>query len=63
LLLQAIQRCIRSELAGCTCLTIAHRLHTIMDADRILLMEKGEVGEYDTPAALATKPGELSPAG
>ncbi|RLN87100.1 hypothetical protein BBJ28_00022786, partial [Nothophytophthora sp. Chile5] len=47
-----IQRSIREEFRECTCLTIAHRINTILDADRILVMERGGVGEFDTPQAL-----------
>eukprot|EP01127_Copromyxa_protea_P023166 TRINITY_DN8609_c0_g1_i1.p1 TRINITY_DN8609_c0_g1~~TRINITY_DN8609_c0_g1_i1.p1 ORF type:complete len:1677 (-),score=373.81 TRINITY_DN8609_c0_g1_i1:59-4801(-) len=47
-----IQETIRSSFSECTVLTIAHRLHTIIDSDRILMMDKGEVIEFDTPHAL-----------
>ncbi|KAM7300280.1 putative multidrug resistance protein [Ixodes scapularis] len=47
-----IQQTIRKEFTGCTVLTIAHRLNTIMDYDRILVLEQGRVAEFDTPSNL-----------
>ncbi|KAJ2005521.1 hypothetical protein H4R26_001903 [Coemansia thaxteri] len=47
-----MQAVIRREFVDCTVLTIAHRLNTIMDSDRVLVMDQGEFAEFDTPANL-----------
>ncbi|KAL6254634.1 hypothetical protein P5V15_013941 [Pogonomyrmex californicus] len=47
-----IQRTIRKKFATCTMLTVAHRLNTIMDSDKVLVMDKGHMAEYDHPHLL-----------
>ncbi|XP_065349429.1 probable multidrug resistance-associated protein lethal(2)03659 [Cloeon dipterum] len=47
-----IQTTIRKKFANCTVFTIAHRLHTIMDSDRVLVMDLGRAAELAAPAEL-----------
>ncbi|XP_060582248.1 ATP-binding cassette sub-family C member 4-like isoform X3 [Ruditapes philippinarum] len=47
-----IQQTIREKFSKCTVLTIAHRLHTIMDSDRLLVLDDGKVVEFDVPYKL-----------
>ncbi|XP_071872524.1 ATP-binding cassette sub-family C member 4 isoform X1 [Bombus fervidus] len=47
-----IQHTIRKKFAKCTVLTIAHRLNTIMDSNKVLVMDKGRMAEYDHPYIL-----------
>jgi ABC-type multidrug transport system fused ATPase/permease subunit len=51
-----IQNVIRENFQDCTVITIAHRLHTIMDCDRVLVLDHGQVAEYDTPQKLCADP-------
>lgn len=53
-----LQATLRSPLfANRTIITVAHRINTILDSDRVVVLEKGEVVEFDTPQALINQKG------
>ena len=54
---KVMQRIIRQEFKEHTILTVAHRLETIMDSDRVLVLEKGQVLEFGSPEELLKKEG------
>ncbi|PFH48697.1 hypothetical protein AMATHDRAFT_5550 [Amanita thiersii Skay4041] len=53
---ELIGKTIRHEFADSTILTIAHRLRTVIDYDRIMLLDQGRVAEFDRPAVLLSNP-------
>ena len=49
-----IQKTIKELFKCCTILTVAHRLLTIADYDKVLVMERGHLVEFDEPFLLLT---------
>ncbi|XP_047329889.1 ABC transporter C family member 8 [Impatiens glandulifera] len=47
-----IQRIIRQEFSKCTVITIAHRVPTIVDSDKVMVLSFGKLVEYDEPSKL-----------
>ena len=55
---QMLQGTLRSNMfKDRTIITIAHRINTILDSDRIVVLDHGNVAEFDTPAALVRQKG------
>lgn len=52
-----IQGVMRTEFVNATCITVAHRLNTIMESDLILVMDDGCAAEFDSPKKLLERGG------
>ncbi|GMY16908.1 ABC transporter C family member 14-like [Fagus crenata] len=51
-----IQKIIREDFAACTIISIAHRIPTVMDCDRVLVIDAGRAKEFDRPSRLLEWP-------
>ncbi|KAF7017979.1 hypothetical protein CFC21_031330 [Triticum aestivum] len=47
-----IQQTLKQQFAECTVITIAHRITSVLDSERVILLDNGEIVEYDSPAKL-----------
>ncbi|KAF9434303.1 Multidrug resistance-associated protein 1 [Entomortierella beljakovae] len=56
---ELIQKTIRKEFNDRTILTIAHRIKTVMDSNKILVLEKGRISEFEAPSVLLQDPASL----
>lgn len=54
---EMIQRTIKTKFSDCTVLTVAHRLNTIIDMDKVLVLDAGKVVEFDHPHLLLNERG------
>ncbi|KAJ4748880.1 hypothetical protein LUZ62_083285 [Rhynchospora pubera] len=54
-----LQKTIRNEFAGCTVITVAHRIPTVIDCNMVLAIDDGKSVEYDEPMKLMNTEGSL----
>jgi|EP01046_Picozoa_sp_COSAG06_P076980 ATP-binding cassette subfamily C (CFTR/MRP) protein 1 len=54
-----VQRLVRNVFAHCTVITVAHRIATIADSDKIMVLDKGVVAEFDDPKVLEARHGSI----
>ncbi|KUM62945.1 hypothetical protein ACN42_g4156 [Penicillium freii] len=52
-----MQNVIQTHFKNQTVIAIAHKLHTVLDFDKVALLENGKIVEFDTPKALLSKEG------
>merc|ERR1711937_808867 len=53
---QVIQKLLKESFKDCTMIVVAHRLQTIIESDKVLVLAKGKVAEFDTPDVLRKRP-------
>jgi ABC-type multidrug transport system fused ATPase/permease subunit len=53
---QTIQKLLKESFEDCTMIVVAHRLQTIIESDRVLVLDRGRVAEFDTPSELRKRP-------
>lgn len=51
-----MHRVIRTEFGGRTVIAVAHKLHTILDFDRVIVLDQGRITECDNPRELLATP-------
>ncbi|XP_005105556.2 canalicular multispecific organic anion transporter 2 [Aplysia californica] len=56
---QLIQATLRSEFNQCTVISIAHRLDTVLDYDRVMVLDQGKIAEFDAPSKLLARPDSM----
>ncbi|KDQ21679.1 hypothetical protein BOTBODRAFT_26106 [Botryobasidium botryosum FD-172 SS1] len=56
---ELISKTIRKEFAESTILTIAHRLRTVIDYDKVIILDKGRIAEFDRPSVLLADPSSM----
>jgi ABC-type multidrug transport system fused ATPase/permease subunit len=54
-----IQRTIHKQFANCTVISVAHRIPTVMDSNKVLVLDAGLVKEFDSPTRLLEKQSSL----
>lgn len=54
---QVMQKLIREEFDGYTIIAVAHRLESLMDFDKIVVLDKGKLVDFDSPNRLLERPG------
>lgn len=54
-----IQDTITKEFKNCTVITVAHRINTIINSDKVMTMDSGKIVEYDNPETLRNKENSL----